>query len=278
MTNHPVSPIAVIKVGGDVLLTENGGAGLAGNVSDLIRAGWWVVVLHGGGPQINRLQQSLGLKPRKVGGRRITGPEDLQVVIQAVCGEANVHLTTALLAVGINAFGTHGASGRLIQSVKRAPRIVSGSGGDPIDFGNVGDVTGINTMLLGDLLRLGLVPVIATLGVAPDGTVYNINADTTVAAMAQALHAKLLILTTSIGGIFKDPEDASSRISTIRVNEVDSLIQKGIVSDGMIPKLEEAASLINRGVERVAVVGPTIMGAFAAIAGGSDGFGTIICR
>src|SRR5450631_3876362 len=130
-------PVAVVKVGGDILLGSAERVGIASNIKDLVAAGWRVVVLHGGGPQVNRLQEMHGLVPNKIGGRRITSKEDLLVVKQAICGEVNVELTQLLQDAGIDAFGCNGSSGKLIQAVKRPPRVVSGAGPDPIDFGEV---------------------------------------------------------------------------------------------------------------------------------------------
>lgn len=269
---------AVIKVGGDVLLTKKGLDGLARNTRSLIDDGWSIVVLHGGGPQISRLQQLYGLTPRKVGGRRITSPEDLVVVFQAVCGEANVALTAAFLKAGIEAFGCHGASGRLIRARKRPPRVVSGGDSEPIDFGEVGDVTGIHEGLLNALLGLGLVPVIATLGVDDAGRVYNINADTTVIRIANALQAELLLLTTEIGGIFRDPNDAATRIESIQIDEIPQLIRQEVIKGGMIPKVEEAAVGLRAGIQKVAIVGSDVPDAFRSVAAGSRGHGTCIYR
>ena len=207
-------PIAVVKVGGDVLLGQVERDGIAANVKDLVDAGWRVVLLHGGGPQVNALQEIHGLTPNKVAGRRITSEKDLQVVKQAICGDVNVTLMQTLQDVGINAFGCNGASGKLVQAVKRPPRVVSGAGDEPIDFGEVGDVTDINAELLNQLTNLGLVPVIATLGVEQDsGRIYNINADTTVVQIARALKADLLLLTTAVGAIYRDLDKPETRIA-----------------------------------------------------------------
>lgn len=271
-------PVAVIKVGGDVLLDEAERSGLASNVKTLIEAGWHLVILHGGGPQTNSLQEKHGLVANKVAGRRITSLADLTVVKQAIAGEVNVDLVSLLLNAGVSAFGCHGASGRLVQAVKRPPRVMSGAGPDPIDFGEVGDVTGINTTLLNGLLALDQVPVIATLGVDESGRIFNINADTTVVQIAKALKADLLLLTTQVGGIFKDLKDPSSRIKNISSAEAKALIEDGTIVGGMIPKVEEAISLLDDGVDTIAIVGGKEAGAFVAVAQGTGSTGTRIHR
>lgn len=265
--------IVVVKVGGDVLLDDEEREGLGRNVRALVEAGHRVVVLHGGGPQVTALQQRLGLEEKKVGGRRITDPEDLVVVEQAICGEVNVGLTLALLEAGANAFGCHGASGRLIRAVKRPPRVVSGAGPEPIDFGEVGDVTSVNAELLLGLLNLGLVPVVATLGVSEEGgRAFNINADTTSVQLAKALSAHALLLVTKVGGIFRDLQDPSTRVTRVSAREAREMIAAGVIAGGMIPKVEEALSVLGDGVDSIVIVGARDPRAFtSALRGESTG-------
>ncbi len=265
-------PIAVIKVGGDMVMVESDRRGLANNVKDLLKTGWHCVLLHGGGPQLTALQEKVGLKPKKIEGRRITKMADMQVVKQALCGEVNVDLVSALLSEKIPAFGCHGASGGLIQAVKRPPMEFLGHG--LVDMGQVGDVKNINGDLLNALLKEDLVPVIASLGVGEDGQVFNINADTTVAAIAQALRADLLILSTRVGGIFTDIADPSSRIPTVTPESAKRLIDKSIITDGMIPKVQESLALLNNGVKAIAIANASQHGGFLSIAQGRNDIGT----
>lgn len=270
-------PVAVVKVGGDVLLGQVERDGIAANVKDLVDAGWRVVLLHGGGPQVNALQETHGLTPNKVAGRRITSEKDLVVVKQAICGEVNVSLMQTLQNVGINAFGCNGASGKLITAEKRPPRVMSGAGDKPIDFGEVGDVVSVNAELLDNLTNLGLVPVIATLGVEQNtGRIFNINADTTVVQIARALKADLLLLTTAVGAIYRDLDQPETRISQINAAQARQLINEGVIQGGMIPKVEEALSVLAEGVKNIAIVGPQIKGAFLDVATGKGDKGTSI--
>lgn len=270
-------PIAVVKVGGDVLQGAVERDGIASNVKDLVDAGWRVVLLHGGGPQMNVLQEKHGLVPNKVAGRRITSEEDLLVVKQAICGEVNVNLVQALQHAGINAFGCNGASGKLITATKRPPRVMSGAGDYPVDFGEVGDVVSVNEDLLNNLTTLGLVPVIATLGVEESsGRVFNINADTTVVQIAKALKADLLLLTTAVGAIYRDLDLPESRIAQVNAEQARNLIKVGVIQGGMIPKVEEALSILSEGVKSIAIVGPQIKGAFLDVSKGGGNKGTRI--
>lgn len=268
--------IAVIKVGGDVLLDQAEREGLAQNISDLRAQNWQVVLLHGGGPQVNALQEKHGLTPNKVAGRRITSIDDLVVVKQAIAGEVNVNLTSALIKTGLPAFGCHGASAQLIQASKRPPVVVTGAGPDPIDFGEVGDVTGINTDLLKGLLTLDVIPVIATLGVSDEGRIFNINADTTVVQIARLLQADLLLLTTAVGAVFEDLDKPETRIKQVNQEQAKQLINDGIIQGGMIPKVEEAMTLLTEGVDSIAIVSGRNKGAFLAVANGTGEYGTRI--
>lgn len=232
--------------------------------------------MHGGGPQVSRLQEKLGLTPTKVGGRRVTSPEDLVVVEQAICGEVNVKLCAALLGGGVEAFGCHGASGRMIQADKRPPTVVSGGGPDPVDFGEVGDVHGVDVTVVKALVGLGKVPVIATLGVDGTGRIFNINADTTVTQMAAALNARALLMVTAVGGIFKDLADPASRIARVTEAQARALIQSGVIVGGMIPKVEEALAVLYEGVAAICIVGPDVEGAFVSAARHTGEAGTVI--
>ncbi len=268
--------IAVIKVGGDVLLDSQESTGLANNISQLRANGWSIIVLHGGGPQVNRLQTCHGLVANKIAGRRITSKQDLLVVKQAIAGEVNVNLVSILSKAGLPAFGCHGASAGLIKAQKRPPVMITGGGDKPIDFGEVGDVTGINSKLLSGLLELNVIPVIATLGISNEGQIFNINADTTVVQIAKSLKANLLLLTTQVGGVFVDLNDPTTRINQVDRKKAKQLIDEGIIQGGMIPKVEEAMTLLSEGVETIAIVSGKYSGAFMAVAEGTGEYGTRI--
>lgn len=271
--------LIVVKVGGDVLLDERERLGLGRNLRGLIDLGHPVVVVHGGGPQISRLQARLGLVATKVGGRRVTTPEDLVAVQQAVCGEVNVALTTTLLAAGVRAFGCHGASGAMVQARRRPPGVVPEGGPEPVDFGEVGDVVHVDAGLLRALLGLGLVPVIGTLGVTPEGErTFNVNADTSATRIAQALRADTLLLVTQVGGVFRDLSDPDSRFDVLDESEARALIEAGVIAGGMIPKVEEALTLLDEGIGAIAIVNAAEPDAFAQAVRPGGGGGTRLVR
>ncbi|MCP4411334.1 MAG: acetylglutamate kinase [Gammaproteobacteria bacterium] len=258
-------PLAVIKIGGDILIDPKEREGLVDNIRDLHQQGWDIVILHGGGPQINQLQELHGLKSNKISGRRITSKEDLKVVKQALAGEVNTDLVSLLAAGALPAFGCHGASGRIIEARKRPPIKVSGQGEKLIDFGEVGDVVAINHQLLRGLLQLEQIPVIATLGMDPEGRIFNINADTTVVQITKALKADLLLLITQIGGIYRDIADPDSLITHINPEQAKNLIETDIIQQGMIPKVEEAIRLLDDGIETIAIAAARRKGVFNAL-------------
>ncbi len=243
----------VIKLGGEVIRGQRLPE-VAGQIAKLRNGGETdqrVVVVHGGGPQTSALQKALGQAPNIVGGRRITDEAALEAIKMAVAGIANVDLCAALMGVGVRPVGLHGGSCAVIRAVKRPPRVVTGAGDEPIDFGHVGDVVGVNRDLLEELLSLSYVPVIACLGGDEAGRVFNINADIVATRMASELAARDLFLLMDVPGVLRDRDDPGSRVQRLTISEAKTLIADGVVAGGMIPKLEESFVALQRGVERV---------------------------
>jgi acetylglutamate kinase len=252
------SPPIVLKLGGEVVKQSGPGGTLsivAADLAALVASGQPVVVIHGGGPQVTELQKQLGQSPLIVGGRRVTDAAALDAVKMAVAGLVNVELCAALLAAGARPVGLHGASSCAIRAHKRPPRVVAGGGPDPVDFGHVGDVDGVNAELLGQLTALGYVPVVACLGADTEGRVYNINADVVANKAAAVLSARALVLVTDVPGVLRDVKDPSSRVPRMTAAEARTAIESGVVTKGMIPKLTESFDAIAEGVRAVHIVG-----------------------
>jgi acetylglutamate kinase len=249
----------VVKLGGEVV--KQGGAPgstlaiVAADVAALVSGGQPVIVVHGGGPQVTQLQNDLGQSPVIVGGRRVTDAAALDAVKMAVCGLVNVELCAALVAAGARPIGLHGASSCAVLAHKRPPRVVAGGGPDPVDFGHVGDVEGVNTALLAELTGLGYVPVLACLGADRAGNVYNINADVVASKAAAVTRARALVLVTDVPGVLRDVKDPASRIARMTAAEARAAIEGGVVTKGMIPKLTESFDAIAEGVRAVHIVG-----------------------
>ena len=269
------APLALVKVGGDVVDDAAHLQGLADNLVALRAAGYDVVVVHGGGPQVTALQMQLGQTAVKVAGQRVTSSDDLFAVTACLAGVVNVTLCAALVRAGLPAFGCHGASAGMVSAVKRPPLEVRGHG--IVDYGEVGDVDDVDTAPLRALLGAGCVPVVATLGIERrTGRVLNINGDTAAAAIAAALSAKLVVLVTAVGGVFADRKDPSTRFASLTPAAAQALIADGTIADGMIPKVQEALGLLaaSPSTSTAAIVSARVPGAFVAVAAGSDAHGT----
>jgi acetylglutamate kinase len=172
-----------------------------------------------------------------------------------VAGKLNVDLCSALVKAGAKPVGLHGASSRVIDAVRRPPKVMKDAGPDPVEFGFVGDVVGLNTELLSLLLNAGFLPVLACLGADANGQTYNINADTVANGVATNLKAEGLVLISDVPGVLRDIADPGSRIASLTKHDAEEAIRTGIVTKGMVPKLEEAFAAIASGVRRVFIVG-----------------------
>lgn len=250
----------VVKLGGEVVGGPVGAA-VAADVAALAARGDRVIVVHGGGPQATSLQKALGIEPNIVGGRRITDAPTLDVMKMVVAGKVNVDLCGQLMAAGARPVGLHGASSGVVRGVKRPPRVVSGGGPDPIDFGLVGDVTGFSRELLDLLGFAGYTPVLACLAADDTGQVLNVNADIVANQIASAMEASDLVLVTSTPGVLRDVKDPGSRLRTLTVADAQAAIKDGTVTGGMIPKLEESIGALADGrVGAIHIVGNVAAG------------------
>jgi acetylglutamate kinase len=268
----------VIKVGGELLDDEHRqelGA-IAADVRDLIVAGHQIVFVHGGGPQTTAFQRSLGHEPKLVGGRRVTDRDALEAIKMVVGGKLNIDLCSALRGANISAVGLNGVSGAAILCVKRPPRVVSGGGEHPIDFGFVGDVTAVNGKLIMLLVESGYTPVLACIGGDEHGRPYNINADVVASGVAVALGADRLLLVTNTPGVLSDVHDPLSRIPRLSAGDAREAIQSGVVKGGMIPKVEESLEALGRGVHEVVILGKLQKGELRRAVESPGTVGTIV--
>jgi len=263
-TTIPPSPparerVVIVKIGGEVVGSGEAAA-LAGDLRVLVDGGARVAIVHGGGPQATELQKKLGLETRQVAGRRVTDAATLDVMKMAVAGKLNVDLCATLGAAGLSPVGLHGASALVVKATRRPPKVYAGAGPDPIDLGFVGDVTGFNLDLLATLWGAGHIPVIACLGADASGAVYNINADLVGNQLAAALSAERLFLVTSTPGVLRDVNDPASRLTRITCAEARAAIAEGVVTGGMITKLEEAMAVVDQGVGAIHILGKLAAG------------------
>jgi acetylglutamate kinase len=244
----------VLKLGGEIVQSPELDL-VAADVRALVEGWNRVAIVHGGGPQATALQKTLGLETRMIAGRRYTDERTLDVMKYVVAGQLNVELCARLLAKGVMPVGFHGASGHMIQAVRRRPKVMQGAGPEPVDLGLVGDVTGFNLGLMGDVFERRYVPVLACLGCDDAGQPLNINGDTVASQLAGALGADALVLVTSTPGVLRDVKDPASRIPRITRAEFEAMVKDGTISGGMIPKLEESFEVMRGGAKSVVIVG-----------------------
>lgn len=265
----------VVKLGGEVVAGPYMAA-IAADIAEMRERGTAVVVVHGGGPQATDLQRRLGQTPTIVGGRRVTDEATLDVMKMVVAGKVNVDLCSALLAAGARPVGLHGASARAVAAKRRPPKVITGAGPDPVDLGFVGDVVGINDTLLSVLIDAGFVPVLACLGADETGQVFNINADAVANPIAIRLDAQALVLVTDVPAVLRDVNDPDSRIATLTMAEGLRAIEEGVITKGMIPKVEESFAAIQQGVRAVHVVGRLSRGDLARAVSNPGSIGTVL--
>jgi acetylglutamate kinase len=275
VTEARAGDYVIVKLGGEVIASP-GMQTIAADVAAMRASGERVLIVHGAGPQATELQRRLGIEPRMVGGRRITDAATLEVIKMAIAGKANVDACAALLAAGANPIGLHGASACVVRAVKRPPRVVTGGGPEPVDLGHVGDVTGVNERLIALLAGAGYVPVLACLGADEQGRVYNINADTVANALALTLAASALVLISDVRGVLRDVNDPTSRIPRLTADEGRAAIAAGLVTKGMIAKLEESFDAIAQGVRAVHIVGRLLPGELAREVTSPGSVGTVL--
>jgi acetylglutamate kinase len=244
----------VVKIGGEVVGSGEA-AVLAADLRELIAGGARVAIVHGGGPQATELSKRLGLETKQVAGRRVTDAATLDVMKMVIAGKLNVELCAILGAAGLQPVGLHGASSLAVQAVRRPPKVYPSAGPEPVDMGFVGDVTGFNLGLLETLWGAGYVPVLACLGADASGGVYNINADLVGNQLAAALGARRLFLVTSTPGVLRDVNDPASRLAQLTRAEAQQAIADGVVTGGMIAKLEEAMAVVDQGVGAIHILG-----------------------
>ncbi len=238
-----VGRIVVIKYGGNAMINEALKEQVMGDMVLLHLIGVKVVLVHGGGPEISDLMARLGKKAEFVDGLRVTDKETVDIVQMVLSGKVNKTLVNLLESRGGHAIGLSGMDGSLIEAAVKDPRL-----------GYVGRVTKVNIKPVTDILENGYIPVISTVGCDKAGNAYNINGDTAAAFIAGALGAERLIMMTDIDGILRDKEDSSSLIPEMTTEEVAKLTEGGVISGGMIPKVECCLEALREGVKNVVIL------------------------
>ena len=235
--------IVVIKYGGNAMINEQLKQQVMEDIVLLWLIGVKVVLVHGGGPEINDLMDKLGKKAEFVDGLRVTDKETVDIVQMVLAGKVNKTLVNLLEMKGGKAMGISGMDGRLIEAQIKDERL-----------GYVGKITKVHISPVVDLLEKGYIPVISTIGCDKQGNAYNINGDTAAAFIAGALGAQRLIMMTDIDGILRDKDDSSTIIPHLTIDEIEQLKGDGIISGGMIPKVDCCIEAIHKGVKNVVIM------------------------
>ncbi len=269
----------VVKLSGKVTEQQENLISLAEELALLHQVGIRLCVVHGGGKQLSELATKLGVEQTIIEGRRVTDDATLEMAKMIFAGKINTDILAALRHRGVEAVGLSGVDGNIVHAERRPPKeILNRETGvrDKVDFGHVGDVVQINSRLLTVLLDHGYLPVISSLGADDEGMVFNINADTIAAEIAVQLQAEKLILLSDVDGIYLTPGDAQTKLSRLTAAETDDLISSGAATGGMIPKLQNIATLLRRGVHSAHIISGSKRNALLSEVFTDKGTGTMI--
>lgn len=238
-----VGKIVVVKYGGNAMINEALKEQVMEDITLLHLIGVKVVLVHGGGPEISTLMNKVGITPTFVDGLRVTDKETVDIVQMVLAGKVNKSLVSYLESKGAKAMGISGIDGKLIVAKQKNEKL-----------GYVGEIEKINIKPVFDLLEKGYIPVVSTIATGENGETYNINGDTAAAYLAGALSAKRLIMMTDISGVLRDKDDPSTLIPEIKLSEAEELYKSGVISGGMIPKVDCCITAIKQGVKRVIIM------------------------
>ena len=263
------SKIVVIKYGGNAMINEELKMNVIKDVVLLSEIGVKVILVHGGGPEINRTLDKMGKETQFINGLRYTDEETIDVVQMVLAGKTNKDLVKLIMQKGGNAVGISGVDNQLIIAKKHESED---------DLGYVGDVDKINPNIIIDMLDKGYIPVIASVGTDEEGHTYNINADTAAAEIAGALGAENMILVSDIPGLLADKDDEGTLIPLVHVYEVNSLIEKGIIGGGMIPKFDCCVRAIRQDVKKAVIIDGRIPHSILIEMLSKEGIGTMFKR
>ena len=235
----------VVKYGGSAMIDEALKQGVIEDVVLLKLVGFKPIIVHGGGKEISRWVDKVGMKTRFIDGLRVTDSDTMELA-EMVLAKVNKELVSKVQTLGVKAAGICGKDGGLLKAKKK---LLDGQ-----DIGFVGDIDKVDVKILKDLLEKDFLPIVFPIGMDNEGNSYNINADEAAAAIATALKAEKLAYLSDVEGVRKDPQDPESVISELYVNEAEALIEDGTISGGMIPKIENCIDAISRGVSRVHIM------------------------
>ena len=256
----------VVKYGGNAMVSDTLRRSVMSDIVLLNLVGIRVVAVHGGGPEISAMLKMIGHESKFVDGLRYTDVTTMDIVQAVLCGKVNKDLVSQLGRLGGRAVGLCGMDGQLFQAEQMDEK-----------YGLVGRITGVNPEPVKNALEHGYIPIVSTVAQGVDSdTAYNINADTAAAKLAEALGAEKLILLTDVRGLLRDPKDESTLIHVVRTQEVPALVEEGVISGGMIPKMQCCVDAIHGGVERVHILDGRIPHSILIELLSDEGIGTMM--
>ena len=257
--------IVVVKYGGNAMISEDLKMQVMEDIVLLWLIGVKPVLVHGGGPEISEMLKKVGKESKFVDGLRVTDKETAEIVQMVLAGKINKQLVNLLGEFGGNAVGISGIDGHLIEAKVKDERL-----------GFVGEITNVNVQPILDLIEKQYIPVVSTVGCDSEGNVYNINADTAASYIAGAMHAERLITMTDIPGILRDVNDPDSIIKRVSTEEARELFNQGVITGGMIPKVECCIEAIEKGVRRVTILDGRVPHAVLLELLTDEGAGTLV--
>lgn len=256
----------VVKYGGNAMISDELRHAVISDIVLLSLVGIQVVVVHGGGPEISEMLKKIGKESRFVDGLRYTDGETMDIVQQILCGRVNKDLVATINRTGGRAVGLSGMDGTLFKAVKLDEK-----------YGQVGEITHTDPTILTDALKMGYIPVVSSVAQGVDEPVsYNINADTAAAKVAVALGAEKLILLTDVRGLLRDPKDESTLISELQLSSVPALVREGVISGGMIPKVECCVESVRSGVKTATILDGRVPHSILIELLSDEGIGTML--
>ena len=267
----------LIKYGGHAMIDDEAMSSTARDTVLLKYVGMKPIIVHGGGPEISRSMDKLGKEPEFIQGLRVTDEETMEIIEMVLVGKISTEIVSELIKHDGDAISLSGKDSSLIFAHKKGASKIEGIDGE-IDLGLVGEVDCINTDLLDMFVENEYIPVISPIGIAEDGTSLNLNADTAAGEVASAVGAEKLIILTDVPGVLRDPNDPDSLIKKIRVDEVPKLIEEGILTGGMIPKIETCVKAIENGVKSCHIIDGRKKHSLLLEIFTTDGIGTMIYK
>ncbi|MBZ2166960.1 acetylglutamate kinase [Methanobacterium spitsbergense] len=271
----------MIKYGGHAMIDSEAMSSTARDTVLLKYVGMKPMVVHGGGPEISRSMNKLGKEPKFIGGLRITDQETMDIVKMVLVGKINTDIVSQVCLHGGKGVGISGKDNHLIKARKRAPQIiVDNTTGEEktIDLGLVGEIENVNPEIVEMLTSNEYIPIISPIGVDDSSNTLNLNADTVAGDIAAEVDAEKLIILTDVPGILEDPKDPETLIKKVNIDEIKELIDKGIVTDGMIPKVETCINAIDNGVKSTHIIDGRIKHSVLLEIFTKKGIGTMITR